>query len=108
MKDFGSFGVLYKRVVTLPVVVRLLMHLHFDFDALVDGLNHDASVPRSILQRRHGHSRISAHRALDTHRRCCPENWTAYRSVDPGNPYLASGRRSSVSACSFVSPVADA
>jgi hypothetical protein len=41
MKGFGSFGVLDKRVVAFPLLVRLLMHLHFDFYAFVDGLNHD-------------------------------------------------------------------
>jgi hypothetical protein len=37
---------LYKSVIALPVPVRLLMHLHFDLDAFVDGLNHNALLRR--------------------------------------------------------------
>jgi len=40
MKGDGSFGVLYKCVIALPIPVGLLMKLHFDLYAFVDGLNH--------------------------------------------------------------------
>ena len=40
MKGFSPFRVFYKRVFTLPLFVRLLMHFHFDFDTFVYGLNH--------------------------------------------------------------------
>jgi hypothetical protein len=40
MNGFGSIGMSYKRIIALPIVVRLLMKLHLDFDAFVDGLNH--------------------------------------------------------------------
>jgi len=36
----GSSWVLYQRVVALPKAMCLLMKFHFDFDALVYGLNH--------------------------------------------------------------------
>jgi hypothetical protein len=39
MKRSGSFGVLDEGVIALPSPVRLLMKLHFDLDAFVDGLN---------------------------------------------------------------------
>jgi hypothetical protein len=40
MDRLGSPWVLYERVVALPVIVRLLMELHFDFYAFVYSLNH--------------------------------------------------------------------
>jgi len=35
-----SFGVLDEGVIALPMALRLLVHLHFDLDAFVHGLNH--------------------------------------------------------------------
>ena len=40
MERFGSLRVLDQRVIALPVVVRLLTKLHFDFYAFVYNLNH--------------------------------------------------------------------
>ena len=34
-----------KRVIALPIPVRLLMHLHFNLYALVDGTNHGHYAP---------------------------------------------------------------
>jgi hypothetical protein len=45
----GPFGVLYKRVIALPMPMRLLMHLHFDLDSFVDSLNH-CTLLRRIQQ----------------------------------------------------------
>jgi len=40
MNRHRSFGMLDQRVVALPILVRLLMHLHFDLNVFVDRLNH--------------------------------------------------------------------
>ena len=40
----GSCGVFYKRVIALPLTVSLLMELHFDLYAFMDGLNHRYSL----------------------------------------------------------------
>jgi len=40
MNRYGSLGMLYKRVIALPIPAGLLMHLHFNFYAFVDRLNH--------------------------------------------------------------------
>ena len=37
MKRYGSLGMLYQRVIAFPTPVRLLMQLHFNLYALVDG-----------------------------------------------------------------------
>jgi hypothetical protein len=41
MNGHGSFGVLDQRIIASPIaLLDFLMHLHFDLDAFVDGLNH--------------------------------------------------------------------
>ena len=51
MNGFGSIRVLYQRVIALPMLVRLLMKLHFDFDTFVDGLNHRIfSLPHRLIR----------------------------------------------------------
>jgi hypothetical protein len=44
MKLLGVFWMFNQRVITSPIPVRQLMKFHFDFDAFVDGLNHNAAI----------------------------------------------------------------
>jgi len=48
MNGYGSFGMLDQRVIALPKPMRLLMQLHFNLDAFVDGLNHESYVPSCV------------------------------------------------------------
>ena len=50
MERFGSFWMFDQREIALPITVRQLMHLHFDFDAFVNGLNHAPTLRFPVLE----------------------------------------------------------
>jgi hypothetical protein len=49
MQRFGSLWMFDQSEIDLPIAVRQLMHLHFDFDAFVNGLNHAPTLRFPVI-----------------------------------------------------------
>jgi hypothetical protein len=61
---YGSSWVLDEGVVALPILVCLLLQLHFDLDAFIDSLNHGAHLRLQNMGRVGGSDERRRHKCV--------------------------------------------